>query len=383
MSSESSTSEAFNPRRLRLARERKGLTKESFAAACDVTRRAVSDWEAGRVERPPTAKIAEALNFPESFFYLDDWDETPEDAVSFRALSAMSRRQVGKVLASSVLVREFSRWVENRYRTPTPDIPPIDELVICEDLLEPSPVEAARALRSIWSLGVGPIADLMALLESRGVYVFALAGDDKEVDAFSFWQDGRPYIFVNVSKSAERVRFDLAHELGHLCMHRGVAIAKNRGFELQANTFASCFLVPDAGLLPQIKRAPRLEDVVTLKKYWRVSATAMIRRLFQLGRISEWQYRSWMIDYSRRGFRSSEPDGLPHEQSSLLRQVLALAREDGWTIRKISSRLSLPTYELTSALMGLTIASAAEAAVSGPPAPPELSIGRPRLRSVQ
>jgi len=58
----------FNPSRLRVARERRSITKEALGQACGVTRRAVTGWEAGRVENPPVELIVEALAFPTSFF---------------------------------------------------------------------------------------------------------------------------------------------------------------------------------------------------------------------------------------------------------------------------------------------------------------------------
>jgi Zn-dependent peptidase ImmA (M78 family) len=359
-----SPGDAFNPGRLRVARERRGLTKDALAQRCAVTRRTVTDWEGGRVDAPPVDRIAAALDFPRSFFLRDDPDDLPPDAVSFRALTAMSQRQVRKVLANAELVLEFAAWLDERYRTPEVDVPSISDLTVSERESVPSPVDGAAAVRAIWGLGARPIRDMLALLESRGVYVFGLAADEREVDAFSFWQGGRPYVFVNATKSAERVRFDLAHELGHLCLHRGVPTCRNRRFELAANAFAAAFLMPGDGLLPQLTGPPRLADVLTLKAHWRVSALAMIRRLHQLGRLSDWQYRSWLIDFSERGYRTSELDGLPHEQSSLLRQVLALARADGWTLPRISRSLGLPSADLSAALFGLTLAPVADARLS-------------------
>ncbi|MEU8739183.1 ImmA/IrrE family metallo-endopeptidase [Streptomyces halstedii] len=40
-----------------------------------------------------------------------------------------------------------------------------------------------------------------------------------EVDAFAVWREGVPFVFLNTQKSAERGRFDAAHEFGHLVMH--------------------------------------------------------------------------------------------------------------------------------------------------------------------
>jgi Zn-dependent peptidase ImmA (M78 family)/DNA-binding XRE family transcriptional regulator len=349
-----STPVSFNPSRLKAARERRGLTKDALATLCGVSRRAVTDWENGKVDAPPVARISIALGFPKEFFSLDDVDEVPSDAVSFRAVTSMTQRQLHKVLSNAIMLREFARWMEDRFRTPAVDVPSAEDFAASESPLEPSPVDTAAALRALWNLGAQPIKNLLNLLEGRGVLVFGLADDDQDVDAFSFWQGGRPYIFVNASKSAERIRFDLAHELGHLVMHRGLATARNRRYELDANSFASAFLIPADGLLPQIVSRPSLTDVMTLKKYWRVSAAAMAYRLHKLGRVTDWQYRSWMVDLTQRGFRTDEPDGLPREQSSLLRQVLALARADGWTLDRISAHLGIPAADLTAAFLGLT-----------------------------
>ncbi|MEV4496608.1 ImmA/IrrE family metallo-endopeptidase [Micromonospora arborensis] len=206
---------------------------------------------------------------------------------------------------------------------------------------------------------------------------------DREVDAFSFWHENRPFVFLNASKSAERLRFDLAHELGHLCIHRDVRTNRNRQYELDANTFASTLLMPADGLIPQLVGSPSLPDVMELKAYWKVSATAMVRRLHQLKRISDWQYRTWMIDLSERGFRTSEPNGVSREQSALLRQVLALAREDGWRTERISKELGIPRRDFTEAFLGLTVMSVSTGMTATPSSAPTAPSGPPQLRAVR
>jgi Zn-dependent peptidase ImmA (M78 family)/transcriptional regulator with XRE-family HTH domain len=346
---------AFNPRRLQVARRRRGLTKEALAGRCGVTRRTATDWEAGKVENPPAEAIAEALGFPVGFFFRGDLDDVGVDAVSFRALTATTKRQVHKVLAAASLIGSFSSWMDENFRTPPPDVPSGEELCPPGGEPESSPVEVAESLRAVWGLGVQPVKDMLALLETRGVRIFGLPPPEREVDAFSYWHGARPLIFLNVTKSAELLRFDLAHELGHLCLHRGITTSRARRFEIDANAFASAFLMPHQGLVPQLRDTMTLADVFTLKRHWKVSATAMVRRLWQLGRITPWQYRSWMLELSQRGFRASEPGGLPHEQSSLLRKVMILARKEGWGLEALAARLGIPASELAAAVAGLTL----------------------------
>ncbi len=331
------------------------MTKEGLASACGVSRRAVTDWEAGRVDNPPLERISQVLDFPIDFFLGEGLPELSERSVSFRALSSLGARQTRRVLSSARLAQTFSSWMDREYDTPHPDLPAISDLVPHFSVDDPDPTASATALRRLWNLSDRPIADMLALVESHGARVFSLQPGDHEVDAFSFWGEGRPYIFLNPDKSAERLRFDLAHELGHLCMHQDISTAGQKIFEVQANQFASDLLMPATGVQASIRGQLSLADVMTLKKLWKVSAAAMVKRLHQLRYISDWQYRSWFIELTKRGYRTSEPHGIAHEQSSLLKQVLAMAREDGWRLNKICNVLRLPEDELTYALAGLVV----------------------------
>jgi Zn-dependent peptidase ImmA (M78 family) len=295
------------------------------------------------------------LDFPAAFFTGDDLNEVREDAVSFRALSSMGARQVRRVLASATITQAFSAWIDERYDTPSVNVPNIADLIPVQNREEPNPVEAAETLRLQWGLGVRPIKDLLGLLESRGIRVFSIPPEDRAVDAFAFWLDGRPFVFLDTSKSAERIRFDLAHELGHLCMHRMAGTRRERALEAAANNFASSFLMPAQGIYAQVTGRLTLPDVITLKRDWRVSAVAMVRRLRQLECIGEWHYRTWMIELTQNGYRAAEPDGIAPEMSALLRKVLDLAREDGWPVPRLAKVMGLEAAHLQDSLGGLVI----------------------------
>src|SRR4030095_16645232 len=107
---------------------------------------------------------------------------------------------------------------------------------------ETDPEAAARSLRQYWGIGEKPIGNMLGLLEVHGVRVFALAEDTASVDAFSFWRDDRPFIFLNNFKTAEHSLFDSVHELGHLVLHRHGGPQASRSAEREANAFASAFL---------------------------------------------------------------------------------------------------------------------------------------------
>ncbi len=356
-----SLSQSFNPTRLTLARERRGFTKQALADQCEVSRRTVSAWEAGDVDNPPVDIIAKSLGFPKAFFYTDDPWLIPEESVSFRALSSMLARQVDRVLATASLAIEFSRWMDRHYTTPPVDLPDLSESRSLE------PAIAAESVRSIWGIYEHPVKDVLLLLEKKGIRVFSLPVSDREVDAFSFWDDERPFIFLDTGRTSERMRFDLAHELGHLLLHRQSRL-RSRDVEQQAHDFASSFLIPADALYSQITGQLRFDDIFKLKKYWKVSAVAMLQRLWHLRIISEWHYRSWIVELSKQGYRTAEPDGIHPESSRLFRQLFNFARQDGWSISRITEALRFPEGEIDGMVFGLAIA----------PAPP----GAPAVRTI-
>ena len=97
-----------------------------------------------------------------------------------------------------------------------------------------------------------PVADIYNLLEVNGIIVVELDAIDK-FDGVSFVSDkGYPIIVINENFSNDRKRFTLAHELGHLLMHLidNPAIPKFRDnkLEIEANTFASEFLMPSEAI---------------------------------------------------------------------------------------------------------------------------------------
>ena len=316
-----------------------------------MTRRTVTAWESGEVDSPPSDIIAKALRFPEEFFYGDDPFLVPSESVSFRALSSMLARQVDRVLATAALAIEFSRWIDQHYTSPAVDLPDLSDSQSLE------PALAAESVRSIWGINENPVRDALFLLEKKGIRVFSLPVSDREVDAFSFWYDRRPFILLDTGRTSERMRFDLAHELAHLLLHRQSQL-RSRETEQQAHDFASSFLMPADALYGQVTGQLRFDDIFKLKKHWKVSAVAMLSRLWHLRIISEWHYRTWMIELSKRGYRLSEPGGVHPESSRLFRQLFSYARQDGWTLARISEELRFPEGEIDGMVFGLAIASA-------------------------
>src|SRR5262249_26954514 len=267
-------------------------------------------------------QIARALRFPEPFFFGDDIGEPALDTASFRSMSKMTASQRGIALGGGAIALMLNQWIEARFKLPEPRLLDLGR--------DASPESAAEAVRRDWGLGELPIKNMVHVLEARGVRVYSLAIDAAEVDAFSLWRQDRPFVFLNTLKSAEHARFDAAHELGHLILHRHAAPSGQQA-EQDANAFASALLMPAASVRAHAPRFATIDYLIQLKKIWNVSLAALTYRLHRLGLLTDWHYRKLYIEISSRGYRKSEPDGGPREVSQVLQKVFNALRQDGVT----------------------------------------------------
>lgn len=343
-----STVDAFNPTRLTWARRRRGMTKTHLAARIGVDLRSVSAYETGEFSPEPDrmTAIARTLKFPQEFFFGDDIEEPAIDTASFRALSKMTARQRDTALGSGAVAMLLNEWIEARFNLPEPDLPDLGR--------DANPESAAAAVRQAWGLGELPIKNMVHLLESKGVRVYSLAIDAVEVDAFSMWRRDRPFVFLNTLKSAEHGRFDAAHELGHLVLHRHAA-PHGQQAEQDANAFASALLMPPASVRAQAPRFATIDNLMRLKKVWGVSLAAITYRLHKLGLLSEWHYRKLYIEISSRGYRKKEPDGGPREVSQVLQKVFSALRSEGVSKEEIAQALCVHPTDIDELVFGLAL----------------------------
>ena len=340
--------ERFSPSRLDLARRRRGLTKTRLAGEAGVSTRILTSYEAG--DRVPTEatvqRLAAALDFPPEFFAGDDIEEPSLDGVSFRALSGMTARQRDQATGAAAIALQLDAWVRARFDMPAVNVP---------RLRHEEPEAAAEALRVEWGLGQRRAPNMVHLLEAHGVRVFSLVQECAEVDAFSFWHRGAPYVFLNGVKSAERSRMDAAHELGHLVLHFWGG-AGGRASEEQAQAFGSAFLMPARSVLADAPRGASVPQIIQAKRRWNVAAMNLAYRMAKLGLLTEWQARSAYIQLGRMGYRSDEPGGIPHEASKVWAKVFDALREEGMSRTDVARQLCVTVDELNAAVFGLVVA---------------------------
>ncbi|WP_089915058.1 helix-turn-helix domain-containing protein [Leifsonia sp. 21MFCrub1.1] len=344
----------FAPSRLKLARQRLGLTLTGLANASGVSPRSLTNFETG--DRVPSAesleKLATALSVPTAFFDREALEAIAPEAASFRKLSKTSATRRDAVLAGASLTVEFYDYISSNFHLPEPNIPTLDKL---------APEAAAELVRQRWALGDRPVANLVHLMESKGVRLGALKHQYHDIDAFCFVRDNTPYVLLNTSKSGERQRFDAAHELGHLVLHDELEMdpSTSKERESEANQFASAFLMPRSAVLAQSMRAASLDRVLAARRYWRVSAMALTHRLHELRLLNNWQYRTMCLNLSELGYRSTEPGGIVPETSQLLRKVM-YGTAGRVTVRDAANALSLDQRDVRGFVRDLVPVSAAD-----------------------
>lgn len=320
---------------LRRARKARKVTAISLASQLGVTKQAISNYESGRQSPSPeiTEKICEILEFPVFFFLKKPKEVTKSETPYFyRSMSAATK-------ASREAAEEKLKWllklislVEVFVELPIvnfPDVdPPIDPRKISNEFIE----DTADKVRHFWGLNYGPISNSVWLLENNGAIVVRRELEAETLDAFSVWINERPYIVLSAEKNcAVRSRFDLAHELGHLILHRNVPVTCLKDdeyfnlIEEQANRFAAAIQFPQKSFANEVIK-PTLETFRLLKRRWKLSIGMMIKRAEHLDFINGEKVQFLWRTYARRGWRKQEPfdDELDVEIPKLVKNAVEM-----------------------------------------------------------
>lgn len=141
--------------------------------------------------------------------------------------------------------------------------------------------------------------DLIAAKVDAEIRHLDLAAD---ISGILYRQNDRRVIVVNQAHAEPRRRFTIAHEIGHLVLHKGVEVHVDSGFrinlrnprsataedveEIEANAFAANILMPAAWLRADVKD-PTLDptdsrELDALALRYQVSPQAMVVRLASL-----------------------------------------------------------------------------------------------------
>jgi Zn-dependent peptidase ImmA (M78 family)/DNA-binding XRE family transcriptional regulator len=304
----------FNGERLKKARLYRGFTISELAEKINVSKQAISQYENGKAspENEKMFLIMNELGFPYDYFFGSYNVEVSVGSTYFRSqLTTNKKARLAHMVKSehlAIIYRVVNKYVD----FPKLNIPMFD-------LSIKNIEEISREVRNFFNLDIGPIDDMIYILEKNGVTVTSCEVDANEIDAYTQYikigSDDKYIVTLSCNKkSAVRTQFDAAHELGHIVLHSWSedieALSKEefRQREDQSNKFAAAFLLPKETFIKDLSiYSNSLDHYVRLKKKWKVSIAAMIVRAYQLKVLSYNQYQYLMRQVSKKGWKTREP----------------------------------------------------------------------------
>jgi Zn-dependent peptidase ImmA (M78 family) len=324
-------SPGFIGERLREAREANGLTGAALAELLEIPRQSISAYEHGKATPgPETAeKIAAKLNMPMRFLF-EAAEPEEVTAIFWRSRAAATKTARERSQARYAWLRRIVRYLAEYVDFPALRIPSPPNISDIAELTSEHVHDAARNARQFFGMGNGAIENMTWLLEQHGMIIAYADLGAETLDSFSqICRDGRAYVIVNGEHgSSVRYRFDLAHELGHLLLHRNLSAGyflnatRNKQAEDQAHQFAREFLMPPA-LFARNFHTSTVEGLKVQKRMWGVSMQAALMHARDLNLIAKEQEQRLWRGISMRGWRRQEPldDVIPREQPQLLRSA--------------------------------------------------------------
>ncbi len=314
----------LNPEMVRLARESRGMTQLELATAAKVAQGTISKLELGSkdVGSDVIERLADAVHYPPTFFYLDEHYASLGISVLYHRKRASSLQKHIRPLHAIVnILRIQAKILLRDVSIETPQ--EFQRIDVTE--FQGTPADIAVMTRAAWKIPPGPIKNLVAAIENAGGIVFKFPFGTADIDAVSQWpDDAPPMFFLNSQAPPERIRFSLAHELGHMVMH----VAPSDTQEIEANQFAAEFLMPKTDVRSHLLEMT-LAKAFALKAVWRVSAGAIIKRAADLECLSGFRYSSLYKYYAKLGYRQREPNPIAGEEPQFIKTVVGAHLDQG------------------------------------------------------
>ena len=309
--------------RLQRTRKAAGLSLRALAEAMGLSHGAIQKFEKGELVPNSTQLIqwADATGVRLEYFFRPASYEI--EGIEFRKRSKLPKAAIESIKAD--VLDQMERILELEGLFPES---PVDKFLIPDSLPEAigswdDIEEFAEVLRHNWELGLNSIRDLTETLESNGIKVLSLNNSDDRFDGLCGYVNQTPVIVVSSLWPGDRQRFTMAHELGHILLEGRLPDSMDE--EKACNRFAGAFLAPGRIIQSQlgVSRA-RLEprELLFLKRELGISMLAALFRVGDLGIISPEVQKSMFIQFSKRGWRTQEPEEYPAESPMLFNALV-------------------------------------------------------------
>ncbi|MBH2985572.1 ImmA/IrrE family metallo-endopeptidase [Serratia marcescens] len=327
----------FQPERLIQVLAARRQTQTQLATMVGVSPATISKWRSGQ-----QAPEAEALKRLASVVNVSpEWFTRPMPPKMSRPLF---RSNASAHVAARAMLEARLQWAEELVLglSEFVDFPalslPVYKFSDLDEIGDSDIEAAAIECRKLWGLGSGVMPDLALAVESNGIILVREETGVAQIEGLSAWSEAldRPLILLSSDKgNAFRSRFDLAHELGHLVLHRYVDDSldpeRYKLKESQAHQFAGALLLPAENFAEEIRTPVTLDSLLLIKQRYGISVAATIMRLHVLGIISDEEKQNLYKRRSARWGVKSEPgdDSRVPEQPRLLKRTIELLISSG------------------------------------------------------
>lgn len=347
--------QGFESERLRQVLAARRLNQAQLASLVGVSPATISKWRSGKQapEREALERLASVVNVTPEWFTRPPSTKVMlplfrSNASAHVAARAMLEARVEWAQDVALMLEEFVDYPilnlpTRQFRNP--------------DEITPDEIEAAASeCRDLWRLGRMAVQDLALAVEGAGVIIIREETGISQIEGLSAWSEGlgRPIILLSADKdNGYRSRFDLAHELGHLILHRNISMPTKRDrhkqLEQQAHRFAGAFLLPAETFANEVCTPATLDDLLLLKRRWGVSVAAIIMRLHALSILDEEGVQLLFKRRSARWGAKSEPgdgDRPPEKPRLLHRTIDLLVEENVMPLDTIPRHIGLAAHDI-------------------------------------
>ena len=329
--------EKVNPKMVEMAREARALTQTALSDRLGCTQATISRIEKGKlsVSQKMMEKLSDVLDYPKDFFYQEGGIYTPSTRYR-RSRQKLRARDRDRLDASHNIRARVIGTLLDSIEIEGGNIPsmPVSKYG--------SPREVARRLRDWWDVPSGPIDNLTRLIESNGGIIVHTGFNTGEMDGVYYpFPDIPPTIFLDREQPGDRLRFTLAHELGHIVMHQD-PVEPERAEE-ETNSFAGEFMMPEDDIYLQL-RGLDLHKLARLKQEWKMAMGALLVRAERIGAISHRKYRGLWRKMGKAGYRKREPAELdiPKEEPRLESRLVEVHLDElGYSVEELAGAVHL------------------------------------------
>ncbi|VVP59008.1 hypothetical protein PS838_05977 [Pseudomonas fluorescens] len=345
----------FEPGRLIQALAARGLSQVALAGMVGVSPATISKWKSG--QQSPEAEAL--VNLSQVINVTPEWFTRP---LPEKCSLPLFRSNASAHANARTMLEARLEWAQDIALALSefvdfPDVNlPKRAFTDPEQITNSDIEDAADECRELWGLGRRAIPDLAMAVEGAGVILVREETGVATIEGLSAWSQvlNRPLVLLSSDKqNGFRSRFDLAHELGHLILHKGISRStdpvRHKIMEDQAHRFAGAFLLPAETFATEVKSPVTLDSLLLMKQRWGVSVAAMVMRLWAL-KVIDGDAKGLL--FKRRSARwgvKAEPgdDGRAPEQTRLLKRTVELLASSGiMPVEAVSAYIGLAANDI-------------------------------------